>query len=100
MTTMVAAVHEYTKKKGIEYVSEEYVHTYKDGSQQLFYIETVEKEKDLFIDGDWYPSLVPTKRVNVTIRGLFLSSVDWFDGRTFNSVSSAIKAIQKDLKNV
>jgi len=95
MTTLACMVHDYTKKHAIQVHSEEYLHTYADGSTELFTIETADKEVRLYGDGEWWSANVPTKRFMVTVRGSVFHRLDWFDGRRFKTVQAAIKAIQK-----
>ena len=98
MATMVCLVHEYMKKHNLKVHSEEYIHTYDDGSQEVFTIETAEKEVWLW-DADErerYSANVPTKQFMLTVRGSLFPRLDWFDGKRFNTVKAAINAIRKE----
>ena len=94
MTTLTEMIHDYHKKNGIEYKSLEYVHTFQDRSTITFLIDTA--DKDIVLKG--WSANVMTKQFTVTTRTDTFPRLDWFDGKTFRTIQSAIKAIQKDLK--
>lgn len=98
MATLVDLQYQYIKKKKIKYISEEYIHTYADGSQIVFTIETADKDITLYDEGECWDVNVPTKQLMVTVETDTFSCLDWFDGKRFKTIKSAIRAIQKDLK--
>jgi len=100
MSTMTSLIHDYTKKHNLTFQSVVYTHTYDDGSTEDFTIETAEKEINLYDpeDREKYSAIVPTKQFQVTINTDMFQNLDWFDGRRFRTIESAIKAIQKDVK--
>jgi len=97
MSTMVDLIFDYIKKNSIVEHSEEYIHTYLDGSTQLFTIETADKDVLLWDADDKtrYSANVPTKQFMVIVKTEIFCRLDWFDGKRFRSVRSAINAIQK-----
>jgi len=93
-------IDNYVKSNDIKIQSEEYVHTYADGSKETFTIETADRDITLFDkdDREWYDVNVPTKQLTVNVRTDMCPRLDWFQGKRFRTVNSAIKAIQKDVK--
>jgi len=100
MATLSEMVFDYHKKNHIVYQSEEYVYTYNDGSTIQFFIQSAEKYKALFDheDKDWYDAYVMTKRFSVFCRTVSFPQLDWFDGKSFLSINSAINAIKRNMK--
>jgi len=99
MSTLTGMVLDYHKKNNISYNSKVYTHIYKDGSIQDFIIESSEKEVALYDheDKEWYDVTVMTKQFSVFVHTDMFSRLDWFDGKKFRSINSAIKAIKKDI---
>lgn len=98
--TMTEAVYDYHKKRGIEYRHKEYTHTFDDGSEQVFNIESEEKEVELKPDHgnmtvpvedrrEVYTAWVMTKRLVIR---------EWLhEEQTFRTPGMAIKYIQQEL---
>ena len=96
MTTLSALVAEYIKKHDIKTVNETYLHTYEDGSTILFNICNGDKDILLREMGEDWNANVPTKQLMVTVKTDTFPNLDWFDGKRFRTVQSAIKAIKKE----
>lgn len=89
---------EYHKKHNIAPVEETYTHTYSDGSQLEFLIENHEKEVLIRDEGEMWPVNVMTNELVVLVRGQHVHHIEWFEGRKFRTVKSAIKAIVESEK--
>lgn len=96
MTTLSALVAEYVKKHDIKMVNETYLYTYADGSTILFNICNGDKDILLRDMGEDWNANVPTKQLMVTVKTDTFPNLDWFDGRRFRTVQSAINAIKKE----
>jgi hypothetical protein len=97
MATMVSIVYDYHKKHGLMYQSAVYRHLFSGDSYIDFTIETAEKEVLLRdpTDGERYSASVLTKKFRVVFKSEKFPTLDWFDGRRFNTIKSAIRAIEK-----
>ena len=91
-------VHNYHKKKSIKYQSEKYTYTFADGSKMYFLIDSADKDITLRDENESWDANVMTKQFIVTTRTDTFARLEWFDGKRFNTIKSAINAIKRDLK--
>ena len=102
MSTYGELVSNYLKKHPVEMIQETYIHTYEDGSTQLFEIYNDDKYVIVYdkTDRDRYEINVPSNQLMVTVKTDTFPNLDWFDGKRFKTVKSAIKAIEKEAKRL
>lgn len=96
--TLTELVHNYHKKHGLVPVDVEHVQHYSDGSSNTLHIESVIQEKELYDpdEKEYYTAQVLTRKLRVVHRGSSSGDIDWFDGRTFNTLKGAQNAIDRE----